>query len=128
MTIYLIACDGYTKIGHTDGSPNERLRQLQTGSPHTMHLLGITPGGIHDERALHAEFADRHIRGEWFELTIEQVRTVLTRHIPRALPVWHRPTPGAPAILTETWDNGDVTVEEMPPEVADSGVTNWPDL
>lgn len=127
MTIYLITCDGYTKIGHTDGSPNERLRQLQTGSPHTHLLLGIAPGDIAHERALHAEFADCHIRGEWFELTIDQARHILTRHIPSVLPVWHRPTPGYPAVITETWDDGTVIIEDLSPLVAESGVTNWPD-
>jgi Meiotically up-regulated gene 113 len=57
--------DGPVKIGRA-ARPAGRLRELQTGSPFPLHLLGTIPGGGHLERDLHARFNWLRIRGEWF--------------------------------------------------------------
>lgn len=58
--------DDYMKIGWTGGSPQRRLRELQTGCPWPIDLLGEMPGSTADERALHERFAHLCTMGEWF--------------------------------------------------------------
>jgi hypothetical protein len=54
------------KIG-VAGDPYGRLRALQTGNPNRLTMLGIIPGGLSEESALHRRFADyRGSIGEWF--------------------------------------------------------------
>jgi len=56
------------KIGIATGSPQERLKQLQTGCPNELVLRAEMPGCQSDESALHRIFARQHVRGEWFHL------------------------------------------------------------
>jgi hypothetical protein len=56
----------HVKIG-CSGNPKARLRGLQTGWPHPLELLWTAPGGAALEAHLHAHFAGRHMRGEWFD-------------------------------------------------------------
>lgn len=59
-----------------------RIRQLQTGSPYKLALMGWVIGS--DDRPLEAElherFADRHLHGEWFQLTPEDVLDEIRSH------------------------------------------------
>lgn len=66
--VYLIACGEplSVKVGYTKGDPRFRLRQLQTGCPTKLVLLGWFPGSIEEERALHADLAPHRLTGEWF--------------------------------------------------------------
>lgn len=74
--IYFITDGEHTKIGHTTGTVERRLKGLQTGSPRRLRLLGTAPGGVAQERALHARFADRRCVGEWFTVNADDVRAV----------------------------------------------------
>ena len=65
------------KIGFTE-SPRKRQTQLQTGNPEPVYLLGVIEGQRADEERLHAEYAHKRTRGEWFALTWEDVQAVLT--------------------------------------------------
>jgi Meiotically up-regulated gene 113 len=56
-----------------------RLASLQTGSAATLHLLGVVPGGLADEKVLHQRFARHRIRGEWFK-PAAALRTYITKH------------------------------------------------
>jgi len=58
------------KIGFSD-DPAKRLDDLQIASPDRLKLLGVSPGGRLEEAALHAQFADQHLRGEWFRAAPE---------------------------------------------------------
>lgn len=58
----------HVKIGISI-DPNKRLSSLQTGAPAGMRLLWTGPGGRPLERHLHKHFADRHVRGEWFDFS-----------------------------------------------------------
>jgi hypothetical protein len=62
---------GLVKIGFTDGNPEDRLKQLQTGSAHPLRVRAATKGGMDDERACHQRFAHLRENGEWFRLTME---------------------------------------------------------
>lgn len=69
--VYFIADeDGYIKIGHAR-DVNSRLRSLQTASRQELRVVASTSGTASDEKALHAKFADAHVRGEWFRATAD---------------------------------------------------------
>jgi len=69
MAIYFIhaTTTNRVKIGYSE-NPQERLRQLQTGSPFTLQLLRTFEGNRTDEAMYHQKF--RHLRidesSEWF--------------------------------------------------------------
>lgn len=54
------------KIGKAN-KPKERLRQLQTGNPTPLVLLGFVRGNIEYEQSLHAKFKSHNILSEWFD-------------------------------------------------------------
>jgi len=56
---------GPIKIG-TAIDAGKRLRDLQCAHPYDLVILGTLPGGRAEEREFHQQFADVHIRGEWF--------------------------------------------------------------
>jgi hypothetical protein len=56
---------GNIKIGVAN-DPEARLRDLQIGSSEDLTLLGCLVGSEDLEAALHSQFNEYHIRGEWF--------------------------------------------------------------
>ncbi len=54
------------KIGHSATHPRVRMMQMQTGTPETLFLIGMAPGGPDVEAAWHLRFAHLRVRGEWF--------------------------------------------------------------
>jgi hypothetical protein len=62
---------GRIKIGHTEGEPVERLRNLQTGSSEALELLVVMEGTRATEAALHRQLRSSRLRGEWFNPTEE---------------------------------------------------------
>lgn len=75
--VYLIGSAGspLVKIGWT-GNPEQRLRNLQTGSPVPLQLLAVFEGGAIVEAELHRRFADKRRHGEWFDLGPDPVGVV----------------------------------------------------
>lgn len=88
--IYLIGYGNNIKIGKSN-NPDKRLRELQTGVPDTLSIIGLI-GCCSEKKAyeleelLHKAYRKVRIRGEWFNLNpaecsflleeYEQVRTV----------------------------------------------------
>lgn len=78
LSIYLIECNGYHKIGvaHNLGG---RLNTLQTGSPHRQWLIYhkrvLNPYKI--ELELHQMFPTQRIRGEWFALDSKDIERLI---------------------------------------------------
>lgn len=68
--VYFIRCakTKLVKIGFTENYPTIRLRQLQTGSGGTLHLVAFISARANLERELHRQFSVQHERGEWFRL------------------------------------------------------------
>ena len=65
--IYLIGDGGpLVKLGWAL-DPQSRLKRLQTGHPSVLTLFAFYPGGRGLEAALHKEFSDLRVRGEWFD-------------------------------------------------------------
>jgi hypothetical protein len=63
--IYFLRCGNFVKIGFSD-QPEARQRELETGNPHEIILVGCHPGTIELEQRLHRYFQAHHHRGEWF--------------------------------------------------------------
>jgi hypothetical protein len=68
--------NGAFKIGHST-TPGKRERTLQSEVPETLLRFSIPAKEMH-EKMLHERFRQRHIRGEWFRLTSEDVIEVIT--------------------------------------------------
>jgi hypothetical protein len=74
--VYLVQYGDFVKVGITN-DPAARLRTLQTGMPGevAMPYLVVLPErdmAIRLERRLHKRLADRHERGEWFRIGLEE--------------------------------------------------------
>jgi hypothetical protein len=70
--VYFIEAQGtdLVKIGIA-AKPSERLRELQTASPHRLAILATLPGGKPQESLLHRQFAAQRAAGEWFHRSPE---------------------------------------------------------
>ena len=68
--LYIIQSDvtGAIKIG-VSKNPEQRLRQLQTGSPYKLKLLVVVNGKGNLERSLHKSLRayKQSCKGEWFD-------------------------------------------------------------
>lgn len=66
--VYFITDGRYIKIGTTKIGAEKRLKQLNTGSPLRLYLLGYITGGKEKEKELHKKFQQYKVRnnGEWF--------------------------------------------------------------
>jgi len=77
--VYVIQHEhGYVKIGRTNNL-SERLQALQIGSPYHLDVIGIitTDVAAEVESAIHDEFADKCVRGEWFNLNYHEISELL---------------------------------------------------
>ena len=100
--IYLVRMQGtnYVKIGIAE-KPKKRLSSLASGNPMPLELLfscSVNQPSHHFhldetvEQEIHAELEPYRVRGEWFDLTQEQVGSViavLTDRF-RERPIWNR--------------------------------------
>jgi hypothetical protein len=68
--IYFIHAEGtdMVKIGFTDDDVRDRLRALQTGSPHKLTLLSTRNGDRETEQRWHMLYEGSHVHGEWFKI------------------------------------------------------------
>lgn len=69
--VYVLCCNGLYKIGQSE-NVNSRVDQLRTALPYEVeHILTIPsadPAVL--EASLHARYAERRVRGEWFDLDV----------------------------------------------------------
>lgn len=95
--VYAIAAVGTTlvKIG-TSSNPAGRVKAFQIGCPLELRLLGNWWGGSLVETYLHHAFADRRVRGEWFDFgdadplpviaaTVEKAVRAIARRPPQTI-------------------------------------------
>lgn len=66
--------DGPIKIGKAE-NPENRLAELQTGSPDSLRLIGKLKGD--HEKDLHCRFHKLHFRGEWFNPDVRLLAFIL---------------------------------------------------
>lgn len=67
---------GPIKIGASE-NPDKRLKELQTGHPHSLAIIGTFPGGYRLEGQLHRYFADERTYGEWFDVSLPEIEAVI---------------------------------------------------
>lgn len=77
---------GPIKIGFTSQTPDERLANLQTGSPVQLRIVGLLRGNR--EREMHQRFRQYRLQGEWFSVSKdlltfidEEAETVRCEHV-----------------------------------------------
>lgn len=75
--IYFIqnADTGHVKIGRAR-NVQQRLSNLQTANSGTLVLLARCAGSRETERDLHQRFKSKHVRGEWFDISAQDVEEV----------------------------------------------------
>jgi len=81
--VYFIECGKFIKIGFTSRSVEERRRELRTGNPYPMHIIGsLIVGEDVDDRDLQRDrrFARFHAHDEWFH-NVEELRVAIRRTI-----------------------------------------------
>ena len=57
----------HVKIGYTSKNPFSRMKDLQTGCPFKMYMLGFLVGNMGQEKELHNVLKEYRREGEWFE-------------------------------------------------------------
>lgn len=76
--VYLLRGGGLTKIGYST-DVKARLAAIRSHSPAPVQLVWLTPGGVELERSLHEEFAPSRRHGEWFALSLDELRDLSNR-------------------------------------------------
>ena len=71
--VYLMSTGTHTKVGKSN-NPHKRLKELQTGNPLPIKLIGIIEcvtqtDTFRLEKSIHGRLADRSAVGEWFVMT-----------------------------------------------------------
>lgn len=75
--VYLLTDGEFFKIGVTRGSIDKRIKKLQTGNPDNIAIVNyyLTEYPFKLESALHARHAYQRINNEWFDLTLDDVKS-----------------------------------------------------
>lgn len=81
MIYFVQSAHGPIKIGMTTNL-DKRLVQLRSANKGSLSVLGLMPGGGKTEAALHVEFADIRLDGEWFAPHERLLRFVSDRATP----------------------------------------------
>ena len=82
--IYIIRINNQDiiKIGYTASNKSliKRIKAIQTGNPFTLTVESTFGGSRLKERYLHDQCKSRHMSGEWFRLTKEEVKRLTTKY------------------------------------------------
>ncbi|MGR9047591.1 GIY-YIG nuclease family protein [Halobacillus faecis] len=84
--VYFIRESGldHIKIGKAD-DPEQRIKELSTGSAHTHEIVHLIKSKepYKTEKLFHCYFSDKRIKGEWFDLTDNELRWIQREDYPR---------------------------------------------
>jgi hypothetical protein len=75
----------FIKIGTARKSMSNRIKSLQTGSPHVLELIFAKNGGLKEERILHEKLKAHRVNGEWFRWNAETMRLLGLKENPKTL-------------------------------------------
>ena len=82
--IYIIRINNQDiiKIGYTASNKSliKRIKAIQTGNPFALTVESTFGGSRLKERYLHDQCKSRHMSGEWFRLTKEEVKRLTTKY------------------------------------------------
>lgn len=81
MNVYIVQCNQYFKIGKADDI-RTRLSGLQSGCPHELTLIATLKrkNAMIAEKQIHEYLKEYRTRGEWFLLSVEQVKTLIKKY------------------------------------------------
>jgi hypothetical protein len=78
-TIYIFEVSGYYKIGYTSRDIRQRLSETQKDNPLPVNLI-YWSGDVEDakqlEENLHWLYRSKRVRGEWFDLTQQDIEDI----------------------------------------------------
>jgi hypothetical protein len=74
--VYVVAKPGYFKVGRAARSMEQRIRNLQCGSPEPLEFLAILSFNPDDEKPAHLALGAFHARGEWFHMTDDSLEAL----------------------------------------------------
>lgn len=79
--IYLMSNGKHVKIGMTRKSLKARMAGLQTSSPIGLTLIWSSyyADVLEEETALHAQYAAKRVRGEWFDLSSDEIARIVQK-------------------------------------------------
>jgi len=71
------------KIGMTKRTPEERIAELQTGNPSELLIFAVirTTDALKCEKMLHRLFSRYRKRGEWFSISVKDIRQACRHNI-----------------------------------------------
>lgn len=76
QTYLMINSDGHVKIGKSS-TPEKREKTLQSQQP-CINLYAV--GTLNVEKELHEKFKDKRIRGEWFDLNLDEIKSIIEEY------------------------------------------------
>ena len=82
--IYFMQSLDKIKIGYTYNGLLKRKKQMQTGNPHGLVIIGTVKGTMDHELKIHNTLADYRVTGEWFydcKEVREYIRDILDKKI-----------------------------------------------
>lgn len=77
--VYVVRTADAVKIGFTSACPRKRVKDLQTGCPTPLCLIGLKWADKSEERELHQALAGYRIHGEWFDINGLPVSVLVER-------------------------------------------------
>lgn len=79
--LYILQSGEYLKIGISKNHPRQRVKQLQTGNPNRIKLLRFYRRKDYKEleRYLHNHFRRQRTAGEWFNVELEAVTSIIEK-------------------------------------------------
>ncbi|GLQ74703.1 GIY-YIG nuclease family protein [Vibrio penaeicida] len=95
-------CTGLIKIGKTMTLIEQRLKQLQTGSPDKLNFLGGYLGEL-SENDIHTQFQEYRLHGEWFRAS-ESLKEFISKNCIHDAQALH--------YAVSEIENGNMTVNE----------------
>lgn len=80
--VYIAKAERYTKIGMSK-TPIKRISMFDVQSPFDVNLVLLIPSDNMDltEAELHERFSHRRVRGEWFDLSTDEIASI-AEHYP----------------------------------------------
>ena len=64
--VYAVRVQEFIKIGFTGRGTDQRMKEMQTGNPYVLELIGCADGSMEAETAIHRLLKPYNVRGEWF--------------------------------------------------------------
>jgi len=74
-----LGMSGPIRVGVTSQPITDLVSSLEQDSPDALHLIGVVPGGVHEETMFRRRFAFSHLRGPWFRNDPEVMSYILNR-------------------------------------------------